>query len=454
MLNRILTTLDDHAFAFNRDEGRYTFISANIHELTGYASNAFDSDIYLWRRLIDARDIEQVAAINDIPAPGQHINLTYRITTAEEKTKWVNEKRTLFTDEQTGKAILLSIVKDVQREDDAKYNREESITGYSILFDHNPSPMWIYDVVTLRILKINNAAVKTYGYTEDEFLTMTIRDIRPRADHETFNSFINDQGISEAKFQGFSSSGIWKHVTKSGEIIYVEINGDSIKHKNYDSRIIVATNITERIHYQEQMKLREQFFSSLIDSQTNFLIRIGMKGEYTFVNKQFSKTFGYEDNELIGKHFSITTIPEENHLCEEAFYYCISNKDKITKLLHKKPDKCGNLHDTEWEFIAITDEKGDVTEVQGIGQDVTERIKASEAILDQNKRLQSIASLSSHELRRPVANMLGLINIIDRDNFYNPENKEIIEQLLNVGNEIDTVINQIVETTFSYKDQL
>ncbi len=454
MLNRILTALDDHALAFNRDEGRYSFISANIHELTGYESTAFDNDINLWRLLIDARDIEQVAAINDIPVRDQHINLTYRITTAEGKAKWVNEKRSLFTDEQTGNTILLSIVKDVQREDDAKYNREESITGYSILFDHNPSPMWIYDVTTLRILKINNAAVKTYGYTEDEFLTMTIRDIRPRADYETFNNFINELGISEAKFQGFSSSGIWKHVTKGGEILYVEINGDSIKHKNYDCRIIVATNITERMHYQEQMKLREQFLNSLIDSQTNFLIRIDMNGHYTFVNKQFSKTFGYEGSEIIGKHFSTTTIPEETHLCEEAFYYCISNKDKITKLLHKKPDKWGNLHDTEWELIAITDEKGNVTGVQGIGQDVTERIKASKAILDQNERLQNIASLSSHELRRPVANMLGLINIIDRDNFYNPENKEIIEQLLFVGNEIDTVIHQIVETTFSEKGRI
>jgi len=451
MLNRILTALNDHALAFNMDEGRYSFISANIYELTGYEGADFENDINLLSRLIDARDVEQVKGIRDIPAPGQHVNLTYRIITAEGKTKWVNEKRSLFTDEQTGNDILLSIVKDVQREDDAKYNREESITGYSILFDHNPSPMWIYDVATLRILKINNAAVKTYGYTEDEFLAMTIRDIRPRADHESLNTFINERGISEAKFQGFSSSGIWKHVTKSGEIIYVEINGDSIKHKNYDSRIIVATNITERIHYQEQMKLREQFLSSLIDSQTNFLIRINMKGEYTFVNKQFSKTFGYEGSEIIGRHFSLTTIPEENHLCEEAFYYCVTNKDKITKLLHKKPDKWGNLHDTEWEFIAIADERGHIAEVQGIGQDVTERIKANKAILDQNERLQNIASLSSHELRRPVANMLGLINIIDKDNFYNPENKEIIEQLFNVGNEIDTVIHQIVDTTFSEK---
>jgi len=449
MLNRILTALNDHALAFNRDEGKYSFISANIYELTGYQSNDFENNINLWQQLIDARDMEQVAGINDMPAPNMHINLTYRITTAWGKTKWVSEKRTLFTDEQSGNSILLSILKDVQREDEAKYNQEQSITGYSILFDHNPSPMWIYDVATLRILKINAAATKTYGYTEEEFLSMTIRDIRLRADYESFNNFINDQGIAEATFKGFSSSGIWKHVTKNGDIIYVEINGDSIKHKNYDCRIIVATNITERIHYQEQTKLREQFLNSLIDSQTNFLIRINMQGRYTFVNKQFSKTFGYTDSDIIGKHFSITTIPEENHLCEAAFVYCINNKDKITKLLHKKPDKWGGLHDTEWEFIAITDEKGNVTEVQGIGQDVTERIKTSQAILDQNERLQNIASLSSHELRRPVANMLGLINIIDRDNFYNPENKEIIEQLLYVGNEIDTVIHQIVDTTFS-----
>jgi len=451
MLNRILTALDDHAFAFNQVEGKYSFISANIRELTGYEGAEFENDINLWRRLIDPRDIEQIKGLGDMPVRDQHISLTYRITTAQGKVRWVNEKRSLFIDEHTGNHVLLSILKDVQREDDVKYNRQESITGYSILFDHNPSPMWIYDVATLRILKINDAAIKTYGYTEDEFLTLTIRDIRPRGDHEAFNSFINELGISEAKFQGFSSSGIWKHVTKSGEIIYVEINGDSIKHKNYDARIIVATNITERIHYQEQTKLREQFLNSLIDSQTNFLIRIDMGGHYTFVNKQFSKTFGYSDSEIIGKHFSITTIPEENHLCEEAFLYCIGDKDKITKLVHKKPDKWGNLHDTEWEFIAITDEQGIVTEVQGIGQDITERIKASQAILDQNERLQNIASLSSHELRRPVANMLGLINIIDRDNFYNPENKEIIEQLLTVGNEIDTVIHQIVETTISDK---
>jgi len=82
MLNRILTALNDHALAFNRDEGKYSFISANIYELTGYQSNDFENNINLWQQLIDARDIEQVASINDMPAPNMHINLTYRITTA------------------------------------------------------------------------------------------------------------------------------------------------------------------------------------------------------------------------------------------------------------------------------------------------------------------------------------------------------------------------------------
>jgi PAS domain S-box-containing protein len=314
MLNHILTALDDYALAFDQNEGKYTFISANVAELAGYDSDAFKNNLDLWQSIIDARDIKQVHGINEAPALKSHLNFTYRITTAQGKTKWVNEKRSVFVDEQTGHSILLSIVKDVQSEEDAKY--------------------------------------------------------------------------------------------------------------------------------------REQFLSSLIDSQTNFLIRIDINGLYTFVNKQFLQTFGYAEQEILEKHYSLTTIPEEAELCEKAFYDCMNNVGKVVTLVHKKPGKDGILHDTEWELIAIANKNGEVTEIQGIGQDITERIQANQSILDKNERLQNIASISSHELRRPVATMLGLINIFDRQNFYNPENKEIIEHLLTVGNEIDDVIRQIVNNAF------
>jgi PAS domain S-box-containing protein len=53
---------------------------------------------------------------------------------------------------------------------------------YRILFDHNPNPMWVYDLETLRFLAVNDAAVYHYGYSRDEFFGMTIRDIRPPED--------------------------------------------------------------------------------------------------------------------------------------------------------------------------------------------------------------------------------------------------------------------------------
>ena len=56
--------------------------------------------------------------------------------------------------------------------------------------------------------------------------------------------------------------------------------------------------------------------------------------------------------------------------------------------------------------------------------------------------------MTSHELRRPVASLLGLMNIMDRENFFNPDNKDVIEHLLTVGNEIDEVIRLIIDKTF------
>ncbi|WP_162996625.1 PAS domain S-box protein [Mucilaginibacter celer] len=361
-----------------------------------------------------------------------------------------------------------------------------------------------------------------------------------------------------------------RHLTETRRLVSDAITGNSI---------LISEIAETQIPAQETEDIRtEQFLNSLIDSQTNFLIRIDTGGNFTFINKQFSKTFGYSKSEIIGQHFSKTTIPQELYLCEEVFANCLSNPGKIVKLIHKKPDKQGFLHDTEWEFISIVDESGKVIEVQGIGQDITvrfqareeamriknsmealinntedhiwsvdrekrfvymnqayinqvtyltgvepqrgeysykhagytqqiiddwnvyyqraldgerytivnasidpqggrrlyfevsfnpiytqkgeiigvgclghnitNRLKTQQELLNQNERLRNIASLSSHELRRPVASMLGLISLIDRENFFNPDNEDIIGHILTVSKEIDEVIRLIVDSTF------
>ena len=232
----------------------------------------------------------------------------------------------------------------------------------------------------------------------------------------------------------------------NGHSIILSIITDNVPVDTYTAP---TSGIFSKANIPEDSGFGKQFLNLLVDSKTSFLIRIDVNGNYSFINGQYTKTFGYSTGDLLGKHFSTTTVPEEAHLCEEAFIKCINNPGKIISLLHKKPDIHGNLHDTEWEFISVVNKYGTVCEIQGIGQDVTNRLKTEQELLKQNKRITDMASLSSHELRRPVASMLGLINIIDRENPQNPENQQIIDYLHIVSTEIDEVIRTIVNSAFT-----
>jgi signal transduction histidine kinase len=140
----------------------------------------------------------------------------------------------------------------------------------------------------------------------------------------------------------------------------------------------------------------------------------------------------------------------EKVLTEWRGYYsrALSGERYVTK--HHSPDpKTREITVFEVSFNPIyRKSKNEIVGVGCFARDITERLKTEEALIEQNERLKNIASLSSHELRRPVASMLGLLNIIDKENFSNPENQQIIEHLHTVGNEIDEVIRLIVNKTF------
>jgi PAS domain S-box-containing protein len=135
--------------------------------------------------------------------------------------------------------------------------------------------------------------------------------------------------------------------------------------------------IAEYVASDDELK-REQFLQSLINSQTNFLIRLDRTGHFTFVNKRYCDVFGYAEQDLIGQHFVINTAPEDMERCQLAFEECLASPGKIIPLLREKLDKAGERHPTEWEFISIINDKGDVSEIQGVGQDISQKLKSED----------------------------------------------------------------------------
>ncbi|RFZ81419.1 PAS domain S-box protein [Mucilaginibacter terrenus] len=140
---------------------------------------------------------------------------------------------------------------------------------------------------------------------------------------------------------------------------------------------------------EEDALKREQFLLSLINSQTNFLIRLDNKGHFTFVNRRYCQVFGYCSEELLGQHFSINTAPEDMERCQRAFERCLAQPGELITLIRSKLDKTGARHPSEWEFIAVTNQNGEVTEIQGVGQDISQRVEMEEQAAQAATRLEN-----------------------------------------------------------------
>lgn len=386
MPNNTYAAINDCIIIFDTDEQKYLFISPAIVNILGITAAQLTGDSSLWLDMISAQQRNDIKAAIANLAVNESVELNYLINTPQNTTRDIIDKKSLLIDGGTNHKVLVSTI-SIQTQLTAGDAPEDSI--FSDLFYKNANPVWIVDKQTLRFLKVNRAATVHYGYTADELLLLTLSDIRPPEEIGTLKTYLSINENFEISAGDFNRAGIWKHLNKQGEIIYADVNWFGIKYKGRNCILSIATDVTAKLQYQDEARRREQFLSSLIDSQTNFLIRVDIKGRYSFINKQFLKTFGYKANELIGQHFSITTIPQELHLCEEAFINCLNNPGKIVKLLHKKPDVWGGLHDTDWELISITDDTGQVCEIQGIGQDITAKLKIEQEIKEAAEKLES-----------------------------------------------------------------
>jgi len=136
-------------------------------------------------------------------------------------------------------------VTDIERTASALRESEER---YRMLFENNPHPMWVYDVGSLRFLAVNAAAVAHYGYSREEFLGMTIADIRPEDDRDALRARV------AAAAPGLDKAGVWRHRRKDGSLVEVEISSHSVTFGAQSARLVLASDVTERRRLEQQLR--------------------------------------------------------------------------------------------------------------------------------------------------------------------------------------------------------
>ena len=206
-------------------------------------------------------------------------DMELQLTTAAGEKKWV---RTICRPIVEGNRVVrvrgsLQDITDRKRSETELRASEER---YRLLFESNPHPMWVFDVDSLRFLEVNNAAVQSYGYSRDEFLAMTIRDIRPAEEVSKLVSVVAQTN------NGLRRSGEWKHRRKDGTLFDVDVSSHNLPQGPARSRLVLALDITDRKRAEGELLASERRLRLALEAAGAISFTWDVKGD--IVTRYFS----------------------------------------------------------------------------------------------------------------------------------------------------------------------
>jgi len=181
--------------------------------------------------------VERVAAVLE----GRDLPYHYeaRLRHADGSYRWVSVTGQVLDRDEHGKPTrMMGVRLDITERKQTLDALRDSEARYRELFYSNPQPMWVFDDETLAFLAVNTAAVVHYGYSEAEFLAMTIVDMRPSEDRAALLKRV------ARPTEGLHSAGLHTHLRRDGSRILVEITSHSLNFGGRPARLVLSRDVT------------------------------------------------------------------------------------------------------------------------------------------------------------------------------------------------------------------
>lgn len=258
---------------------------------------------------------------------------------------------------------------------------------YRVMFENNPRPVWVYDSESLGFLAVNQAAVEQYGYSREEFLRMTIKEIRPPEEVNALLDAVKTRAASLYKL------GVWKHRKRDGTLFDAEITSQAIPFEGRAAVMVLCNDVTERRRAEEKLRHSER---QLAEAQR--LAHIGswewdIPTNTVVWSDELYRIFGFEPQEFRATYerFLERLHPDDRPrviaVVEEALerrgsfthYHRVILPDGTLRILHNRGE-------------VLVGEDGRAARMFGTEEDVTERRQAEEQLEESNRQLRALAA--------------------------------------------------------------
>jgi diguanylate cyclase (GGDEF)-like protein/PAS domain S-box-containing protein len=263
-----------------------------------------------------------------------------------------------FDTEMLGRALHYAIER--QR---LEGSLRESVEEHRTLFENNPFPVWVYDALTLRFLAVNEATMREYGYTREEFLKMTLLDIQPPEEAKKLIASV------EANKEVGLVVEEWRHRRRNGTVFDVEINAQSIDFRGRHARIVLARDTTMRKRAIRALEVSEGRFRKLFQYSLGLICTHDLDGVLLSVNPAAARALDCSIGDLMGRNLADLMPPERRGDCAAYLQRIISNGIDSGMLLLMARDGTERV----WQYHNVLDNDADEPYVLGHAQDVTER---------------------------------------------------------------------------------
>ncbi|MEM5382018.1 EAL domain-containing protein [Paraburkholderia phymatum] len=304
----------------------------------------------------------------------------------------------------------------------ALHRNDERFRG---LFEEHPVPMYIFDRETLRFLAVNVAAVQQYGYSESDFLSMTIRDIRPGSEVARLDSHLQRSDATPGGPR--TMAGIWHHRRKDGSLISADISYHAMTFVGRPALFVLADDVTEQINAEAEAQRSNQMLETVIDNIPQRIFWKGKDLRYLGCNMAFARDAGLAyPEQVIGK------LDED--MPWRAFADRLHRHDLevmnsgVPKMNFEVDVVIDGVHRTTMTSkLPFTDGDGRVIGVLGSYTDITERKRADLALRLQSRALD--ASVNAILITAPSneGNLIEYVNpAFKRITGYDPQ--EVIGQ--------------------------